>query len=165
MLDINDIALLDRVRESGEQRVPVMILIAHDTPGTIASARSIWVPISICANLSIRWKLEAAARALRQRSSIYTTPPWTLGELTIDYSTGQTHVGGQALNLRGHEWAVLEMPATRAGKVVSREAIANVVGTDASIEPHGIHGLVPRLQKKIWAIRTVRGVGYILSKH
>jgi two-component system response regulator TctD len=72
------------------------------------------------------------------------------------------------LGLRRREWAVLDALATRAGQIVSRETLqAEVFGYDEPVGPNAIEVNITRVRGKLApdgpAIRTVRGVGYMLD--
>jgi two-component system OmpR family response regulator len=165
MLEADGVTLLDRLRQSGERRVPVLILIAQDTPrertleldlGPDVYMRKPFEPI----------ELELAIRGLRRRSGVYLIPPLTVGNLTIDYSTGKALRDGEALKLRGREWAVLEALVKHAGHVLSHDVITLVLGSDASLEPGAVEQTIHRVRKALGAnlIRTVRGNGYLFER-
>lgn len=113
-------------------------------------------------------KLEARIRALGRRRGGDPTPELTVGTLVLNRSTGEARVGERPLELRRREWAVLDALAIRAGQIVSRETLqAEVFGYDEPVGPNAIEVNITRVRGKLApdgpAIRTVRGVGYLLD--
>jgi DNA-binding response OmpR family regulator len=94
-----------------------------------------------------------------------------VGPLTVDPSTMTATCRGATLALTTYEFTLLRTLAERAGRVLSREALLELVhGTadeafDRSIDVH-----VSRLRSKLQddprnptLLRTIRGVGYLLT--
>ncbi|MDD5114484.1 MAG: winged helix-turn-helix domain-containing protein, partial [Methylobacter sp.] len=77
-------------------------------------------------------------------------------------------VDGQPLALSAREYGVLEILLLQAGKVVSKDRIAQRLAaddnalTDNAVEIY-IHRLRKRLEPYGVLIRTVRGLGYLLE--
>jgi two-component system, OmpR family, response regulator len=113
-------------------------------------------------------ELEARIRALGRRRGGDPAPELLVGALSLNRSTGEARVGDRILDLRRREWAVLEALATRAGQIVPRETLqAEVFGFDEPVGPNAIEVNIARLRGKLSpdgpAVRTVRGVGYLLD--
>lgn len=113
-------------------------------------------------------ELEARIRALLRRASGEASPLTTIGDLVIDPSRGTVMIKDRVIELRRREWAVLERLAARVGKVVSKERLnAEVFGYDDPVAPNAIEVYVARLRRKLEpdgpAIRTIRGLGYVLD--
>jgi two-component system response regulator TctD len=88
--------------------------------------------------------------------------------LVIDSARGAAWVNDRPIELRRREWAVLERLAARVGKVVSKERLTDeVFGYDDPVAPNAIEVYVARLRRKLEpegpAIRTIRGLGYVLD--
>ncbi|MBB3691812.1 response regulator transcription factor [Sphingomonas sp. BK580] len=159
-------AVLQALRRRGE-RVPVLMLTARDALddrvrgldlGADDYLRKPFAPV----------ELEARIRALGRRRGGDPTPELTVGALVLNRSSGEAQVAGRALDLRRREWAVLDALATRAGQIVPRETLlAEVFGFDEPVGPNALEVNITRLRGKLTpegpAIRTVRGVGYILD--
>lgn len=110
------------------------------------------------------------ARARRSRGELGPRA-LRVGQLTIDRASMTATLNGVALTLTTYEFMLLHTLAERAGMVVSREDVVGRVRGDAteaferSVDIHISHlraklGDNPRSPK---FIRTVRGVGYMLS--
>ncbi|MBW6526355.1 response regulator transcription factor [Sphingomonas sp. RHCKR7] len=159
-------AVLQALRRRGE-RVPVLMLTARDALddrvrgldlGADDYLRKPFAPV----------ELEARIRALGRRRGGDPTPELVVGALTLNRSSGEAQVTGRALDLRRREWAVLDALATRAGQIVPRETLlAEVFGFDEPVGPNALEVNITRLRGKLApdgpAIRTVRGIGYILD--
>lgn len=159
-------AVLQALRRRGE-RVPVLMLTARDALddrvrgldlGADDYLRKPFAPV----------ELEARIRALGRRRGGDPTPELVVGALVLHRSSGEAQVAGRALDLRRREWAVLDALATRAGQIVPRETLlAEVFGFDEPVGPNALEVNITRLRGKLApdgpAIRTVRGVGYILD--
>lgn len=113
-------------------------------------------------------ELEARIRALIRRSAGEASPTITVGKLILDPTRGTVTVGDRTVDLRRREWALLERLASRVGKVVSKDRLnAEVFGYDEPVAPNAIEVYIARLRRKLEpdgpAIRTIRGLGYVLD--
>ncbi len=112
-------------------------------------------------------ELEARARALLRRGQGGTPPHIVHGRLTLDTVGRRATVDGQELTLPRRELNVLEVLLNNAGRVVSKEQIADhIFGFDDEAGPNAIELYIHRLRKRLdtaAAIRTVRGLGYMLE--
>jgi two-component system response regulator TctD len=114
-------------------------------------------------------ELAARVRALIRRGSGDPKPALTVGPLTVDRSAGVAYINGGLVDLRRREFSVLEVLAACAGKVASRERIeSQIFGYDEVVGPNALEVYVGRLRRKLEphgpAIRTIRGVGYMIDK-
>jgi two-component system response regulator RegX3 len=98
--------------------------------------------------------------------------PLVAGDVSLDPSRHEVTVRGEVVDLPLKEFAVLEMLLSRAGRVVTREALIDgvwghdYVGDTKTLDVH-----IKRLRAKVEAdpsaparILTVRGVGYKLVR-
>jgi two-component system OmpR family response regulator len=94
-----------------------------------------------------------------------------VGELVVDASTMTATLAGKPLSLTTFEFALLRVLAERAGRVLSRDQLLELLhgsadeAFDRSIDVH-----VSRLRSKLGddprnpqRLKTVRGVGYVLT--
>jgi DNA-binding response OmpR family regulator len=91
-------------------------------------------------------------------------------QLTINQSDRQSFWQGQAIDLTGAEFELLQLFYNRPGSVLSRDQISLAIkGHGVSPFDRSIDTLVSRLRKKLKSasssdlIRSVRGKGYVLS--
>jgi two-component system response regulator TctD len=113
-------------------------------------------------------ELEARAKALLRRGQAGGLPRLTCGELAFDAGDRAFTLRGKPLHLTRRETAVLEVLVTRAGRAVSRDHLfAQVFGMDDEANPEALEIYVHRVRKKLEgggvAIRTLRGLGYLLE--
>ncbi len=112
-------------------------------------------------------ELQARLRALGRRSGL--TPPSCIrsASMTIDFTARRLERGGAEVPLTAREWGVLELLAGRAGRVVTRDEVLEMLWgecTEAASESLGV--IMSRLRRKLGdapgdpGVRTVRGAGY-----
>jgi DNA-binding response OmpR family regulator len=120
-------------------------------------------------------ELLARIRALCRRAAGSVSPArsrFRVGRLEIDFDAREVTVNGKRQVLTHHEFELLAVLARAAGRVLSREQLLdalkgqNYETFDRSIDVH-----VSKLRSKVEPnpkepryIKTVRGVGYILSR-
>jgi DNA-binding response OmpR family regulator len=93
-----------------------------------------------------------------------------VGDLEIDSGSHRVKINGQSLVLTTKEYAVLEYLARNAGRIVTREEIADHVwGQEFDPFSNLIEAYINRLRRHIEKltttkfIHTVRGAGYMLE--
>jgi two-component system, OmpR family, phosphate regulon response regulator OmpR len=107
-----------------------------------------------------RAKIESASQVLR------------FGRLEIDTGARQVRRDGVVCNLTGHQFALLLALAQHAGRVMSRDALMELLRNDRlepfdrSIDVHisRIRAAVEDDPKKPRRVITVRGAGYVFAK-
>ena len=123
-------------------------------------------------------ELLARVRAILRRQALVSrsAPPVTeamrFGSLEIDRDSRTVRVSGQPVDLTSYQFDLLLALAERAGRVLSREQIIEVVrgremeAYDRSIDVHigRIRAAIERDVKSPKRILTVRGVGYVFSR-
>lgn len=112
-------------------------------------------------------ELRARVRALGRRGPLPRTLHHRAGVVELDFSARLARVGGAAVPLTAREWAVLELLALRAGRVVSRSEILEVVwGEDSQQGSGSLDVILTRIRRKLGdrAVRTIRGEGYALGE-
>lgn len=113
-------------------------------------------------------ELEARLVALVRRARGGDRPRFACGPLAYDSGTKQFTLGHEALALSPREHAVLRALIQRSGEPVSKQEILERVFSDEEdVHPEVIEVLVHRLRKRLQggpvAIRTLRGLGYVLE--
>lgn len=124
-------------------------------------------------------ELLARLRALmrrRERPTTMTADFVRVGDLEIDRAARVVRVDGQEVSLTSHQFNVLLAMAERAGRVLSREQLMELVGADhadaddlafdRSIDVHvaRIRAAIEPDPKKPVRLVTVRGAGYMLAR-
>ncbi len=118
-------------------------------------------------------ELLARLRAILRRSG-RTRSAATLrfGRLDIDRDARQVRLDGVERSLTAHQFALLVSLAERAGRVLSREALMDLVrgeeleAFDRSIDVHvsRIRAVIEDDPKRPRRLLTVRGVGYVFAR-
>jgi two-component system, OmpR family, response regulator QseB len=111
-------------------------------------------------------ELVSRIRAVLRRTARQTSERWTLGALTIEPSRHRAARRGEPLELSPREFQLLVALARDAGSVVPKGVLAQrlePLGDPVDFAAIEVH--VSNLRRKIGAhaIRTVRGVGYMLE--
>lgn len=111
-------------------------------------------------------ELSARIRALSRRASGRAEPVITRGKLQIRPATREVFYDGRPVILSAKEYALLEALAERPGVVQPRSKLEeNLYNWDSAVGSNAIEVHIHHLRKKLSedAIKTVRGVGYLLE--
>ncbi|MGZ6163164.1 MAG: winged helix-turn-helix domain-containing protein, partial [Myxococcaceae bacterium] len=118
-------------------------------------------------------ELLARLRAVLRRSAPDTvSETLAVADVQVDVGTRQVLVEGKPVDLTGLEFDILVALMRRAGRVIPRDALlaeagrSDVVVGERTVDVHISHlraklGDDPRSPRRI---KTVRGVGYVLSR-
>jgi len=164
--DMDGLELLRKIRQR-KLPLPIMILTARDS----VNDRIIGIEQGADDYMSKPFELkelEARIHALIRRCYGGFNDVIVLGKLTLEPRNHRLSVDGQPLALSAREYGVLEILLLQAGKVVSKDRIAQRLAvdddalTDNAVEIY-IHRLRKRLEPYCVMIRTVRGLGYLLE--
>jgi two-component system OmpR family response regulator len=114
-------------------------------------------------------ELEARIRALLRRTRAGSSSVQQMGRLSFDRDARRTAIGSEAIELSPREWMLLDLLLTQRDKVVTKDQIAESWALDRSeSSPSSIEVYIHRLRRKLessgLAIRTVRGLGYLLEQ-
>jgi two-component system OmpR family response regulator len=114
-------------------------------------------------------ELEARIRALGRRARGMAENRIDLGRLSVDLKGRRAYIDEAPVNVSAREFAVLEVLAARAGRVVSKDALMkSLYDWDEEVGPNAIEIYVHRLRRKLQdggvAIKTIRGLGYLLER-
>ena len=162
---LSGLELLARLRRGGD-KVPVLILTARDrvedrVKGLDAGADDYLIkPFDLD-------ELAARLRALLRRSRGEAAPKLRVGEIELDPAARSVSFRGQPVELSAREFALLQELMLNAGRVMSREQLAQkLYSWGEEIESNAIDVHVHHLRKKLSPelLRTVRGVGYLMPR-
>jgi two-component system OmpR family response regulator len=164
---LDGLEVLRRLRHRGG-RAPVLILTARDAVGDRVTGLDLGADDYLVKPFDLA-ELEARARALLRRGQFGVSPQVTLGPLVFDSVGRCALVNGTALDLSAREVGVLEMLLARAGRVVSKETLAERLSRwGEEIGANAVEVYVHRLRRKLepsgLVIRTIRGLGYLIDK-
>lgn len=112
-------------------------------------------------------ELQARLRALGRRRGLSPPSRITGAGLTIDFTARRLEKAGAEVPLTAREWGVLELLASRAGRVVSRDELLETLwGESSAAASESLDVIMSRLRRKLGessgggGVHTVRGAGY-----
>ena len=113
-------------------------------------------------------ELRARVKALGRRGPLVRDRSITIGKLVVDLEARRVRIDGQVIPLTAKELAILDLLATRRGRVVSRDdLIESVWGELTDSGRASLEVLIARIRRKLGdsaaLLQTVRGVGYTLD--
>lgn len=158
--------VLGDLREAG-QTLPVLILTARDSLIERVTSLHEGADDFLAKPFELP-ELEARLVALIRRARGGDRPRFSCGPLAYDTGTKQFALNHGPLLLTPREHAVLRALIQRSGEPVSKQQILDRVFSDEQdVQPDVVEVLVHRLRKRLHdskvAIRTVRGLGYVLE--
>ncbi|MFP5407797.1 MAG: response regulator [Gammaproteobacteria bacterium] len=158
--------VLRNIRKRG-MTLPVMILTARDTVEDRVRGLDAGADDYVLKPFSLD-ELLARLRALLRRAHGVADARIRIGRLCFDSVTRQAGVDGSPLVLSARETEVLEILLHHAGRVTAKEAIADrLAGWDEGVGENAVEVYVHRLRRKLAgsgvAIRTLRGLGYLME--
>jgi len=159
--------VLQRMRADGV-RTPVLMVSAKDGEIDQADGLDLGADGYLVKPFSFV-VLVAQVRALLRRGS-GARRRLTLGDLVVDRGLREVSWAGQDVSLSPREYAVLDVLASRAGSVVTKDELLRTVwGDEQAATRNAVEVYVGYLRRKLEAVgagevvRTVRGHGYIAS--
>lgn len=154
---------------AGKNQTPILMLTARDAPADIVNGLDLGADDYLTKPFSFDVLL-ARVRAVGRRGPIPQPVCMEAAGLTINQGVREVRRGNRLIELTRTEYAILEVLARNAGRVVTRDSmIENIWGGDSDIESNTLDSFVRLLRAKIEepgqakVIRTVRGVGYSLN--
>jgi len=165
------IEILKALRKRG-QATPVLLLTAKDTVEDRVEGLDSGADDYLVKPFAFP-ELLARIRALVRRNRPEQTLRLTMGDVDMDLVTRKVTRGGEAVELTGKEYDLLEYLLRHAGRVVSREMLSrDVWKADGRVTPldNVIDVTISRLRKKLddgmerKLLKSVRGVGFVLGE-
>lgn len=159
--------VLLRLRRRGTA-VPVLVLSARDALEDRVKGLDLGADDYLTKPFDLP-ELEARVRALIRRGQSGGGSELVHGRLRLDTAGRRATLDGEPLELSSRELGVLEVLMLRSGRVVNKEQLAEqLYGWDEQVGANAIEVYVHRLRRKLEpagvAIRTIRGLGYLLEK-
>jgi two-component system copper resistance phosphate regulon response regulator CusR len=158
-----------RSLRAGGSTVPILMLTARDSVEEKIAGLDAGADDYLAKPFEFG-ELLARLRALLRRGGATISTLLEVGELQIDTRSHRVTIGGRPLTLTTKEYSVLEHLARNAGRIVTREDIAEHVWNQ-EFDPFTnlIEVYVNRLRRHIERvsdkklIQTIRGAGYMLE--
>ena len=149
--------------------VPVLILTARDSVPDRVAGLDLGADDYLTKPFAFEEFL-ARVRALLRRHNVARAPILTVDNLVVDPATRRVTRGERRIELTARQYALLEYFLRNAGRVLSRQMIAqHVWGLGFDAESNVIDVYVGYLRRKIdrdrerRLLHTVRGAGYVLQ--
>ena len=157
--------VLVRLRGRG-QTLPVLILTARDATGDKIAGLDSGADDYVVKPIDLD-ELAARVRALARRSAGRATPLLQHGEIELDPAAHRVTLGGVPVELATREFSLLQALMQNAGRVMTRAQLeASLYGWRDEPDSNALEVHIHHLRKKLGAnvIKTLRGVGYLISK-
>lgn len=163
---LNGLEVLRQLRTAGN-RVPVLLLTALDALPDRVGGLDAGADDYVLKPFEVE-ELLARLRALIRRHAGVASPLITVGNLLIDTARKTIHRNRRAVRLTAREYALAELLALHAGKLVSRTMIYEHLFADdddslSNLVEVYVHNLRRKLGRDV--IETRRGQGYVLSEN
>lgn len=164
--DVDGLQLLRRFRLR-KVPLPILILTARDGINDRIEGIEQGADDYMTKPFELR-EFEARVRALIRRCYGGFRNDIVIGRLALDTQNHLVLADGQSIQLSAREYGVLEILLIQAGKVVSKDRIAQRLSADGeALADNAIEVYIHRVRKRIEpydaVIRTVRGLGYLLE--
>ena len=149
-----------------KRALPVLILTARDTvedriTGLDAGADDYLVkPFDL-------GELKARLRALLRRAGGQPAPVLAAAGVRLDPATRAVSCGGTPVDLSAKEYALLQALMQQPGRALSRTQLEEqLYGWGEEVGSNAVEVHIHNLRKKLGndAIRTLRGIGYVMAK-
>lgn len=160
---LDGLALLKQLRATGSS-LPVLMLTARDTTRDKVMCFEAGADDFLVKTTDME-ELIARLRALVRRAGYVGRI--CVGNLTLDSDTLVVTKEGRLLNLSNREFELLRVLMEGAGQVISRSQLEeSVFGSSRSSDSNVLEVHIHNLRQKIGesSLKTVRGVGYTLTK-
>ena len=163
---------LDLCREVRAQtsRVPILMLTARNSELDRVLGLELGADDYLAKPFSPR-ELLARLRAVLRRTQVDPNKEQlTVGTMSFDVAARSVQRAGQTVELTGLEFDLLLALARRAGRVVPRANLLELAGrSDVNVSDRTVDVHVSHIRKKLGdddavMLKTVRGVGYVLTR-
>lgn len=162
---LDGISLLRGLRARGD-KTPVLVLTARSAIDDRIDALDLGADDYLSKPFDVR-EFQARCRALLRRSKGDATDRIVMGDFTFDGISKSVKIGDTQILLPNREFRLLEILIRSPGRVMDKDQIAEqLFDFDHDTGPNAIEVYVGRLRKKLaggLAIRTVRGLGYVVE--
>lgn len=163
--DVDGISILKQIRMQ-KINVPVLILTARDQVEDKLQGLNCGADDYMVKPFDIR-ELEARIRTLTRRSSGRADELIVVGNSQLDVNTRILMHAGEAIEFSRREFPLIKKFFENPDKVHTRETLeALCYGWQQDVESNALEVHIHHLRKKLGtgALKTVRGVGYMLVK-
>jgi two-component system response regulator MprA len=165
---LNGFEVCRRLRSAGD-RTPILVLTARDSVDDRVAGLDAGADDYLAKPFALAELLARLRALLRRVADPETSGPLRFGDLVVDPDTRSARRGDRPIDLTRTEFALLELLARNAGRVLTREVLLDRIwGYDCEPGSNSLEVFVGYLRRKTEAageprlVHTVRGVGYLL---
>ena len=165
---LDGLSVLKRVREKSQ--IPVIMLTAKGDETDRVVGLELGADDYLAKPFSPR-ELLARLRAVLRRTQVDPNKEQlTVGSMLFDVAARSVQKSGNTVELTGLEFDLLLALARRAGRVVPRSNLLELAGrSDVNVSDRTVDVHVSHIRKKLGdddavLLKTVRGVGYVLTR-
>ena len=167
-LGLPDMDGLDVLARARQERIatPVLVMTARDAVQTRVRGLDLGADDYLVKPFHLD-ELAARIRSLTRRARGLSDSLIEVGDIRLNLATQVVGFRGASVDLARREFALLRVLMERAGQIVRREDLETALyGIDAGVDSNALEVQVHWLRKKLSpeAIRTVRGVGYMIPR-
>jgi len=169
MPGMDGLEVCKRIRAEGNN-VPILMLTAKGDETDRVVGLELGADDYLAKPFSPRELLARMRAVLRRAKPDTVSEKLSAGNISVDVTGREVKVSGTLVELTGLEFDILVALLRRAGRVVSRDALLTGAGRDdVVVSERTVDVHISHLRQKLGddppkLIKTVRGVGYILSK-
>jgi DNA-binding response OmpR family regulator len=159
------LALLESLRRRGN-RVPVLIITARDAVNDRVRGLDLGADDYLVKPFELH-ELAARMRAVLRRHAGRAESLIEFGAFRLDPSARKVFHHGRQVSVSGREFALLSALLDRPGQTLSRAQLEErLYGWGEEIASNAVEVHVHNLRRKLGerAIRTVRGLGYVIGE-
>ena len=161
--DIDGIELLKKIRSS-QNTVPVLVLTARDQIEDKLDGLNTGADDYMVKPFDVR-ELDARIKALVRRKSGNSSEQIVIGKTTLDCSARKLNCADKNFDLTRREYPIIRAFFENPDKIFSREKLeSQSYGWSDEVESNALEVHIHNIRKKLGnnAIKTIRGVGYML---
>lgn len=162
--DGSGLELLRWIRAGGAS-LPILLLTARDTVSDRVAGLDAGADDYLTKPFAVP-ELVSRIHALIRRSAGFTTQTWDIGAISVNPARREVRRNGELVELSPREYRLLLELARWQGQVVPKRVLIRAAcDAGGELESNALEVHIHHLRRKIGErfIRTVRGVGYIIT--
>jgi two-component system response regulator QseB len=155
-----------RSKKDEQNRLPVLILTAHDAISQKIEGFDLGADDYLVKPFDLN-ELLVRIKSLVRRSKGIVTSILKIGDVELHDSSHKVLQGGVEIDFLPKEFAVLKILMENPGKVISKAFVEEILYSwESGVESNAVEVHIHNIRKKIGSsfIKTIRGVGYIIEK-
>jgi len=159
------LSLLESLRRRGN-RVPVLVITARDAVNDRVRGLDLGADDYLVKPFELH-ELAARIRAVLRRHAGRAEPLIEHGDFRLDPGRRKVYYQGREVSVSGREFSLLRALLDRPGQTLSRAQLEErLYGWGEEIASNAVEVHVHNLRRKLGerAIRTVRGLGYVIGE-